>query len=456
MPTPHRLCWAGLSCLAATATCPERLTAAGFALQEHSVSGLGNAFAGGAASAEDASTVYFNPAGMARIGERQVHIGAHFIFPDAAFRNEGSTTLGRPTSGGDATSDESAILPNLFYVGPAGDDLAFGLGLSAPFGLATEYDADWVGRYLARETALETVALNPSVAYRVNGRLSLGGGISYVKSEATLSNAIDFGLVCLNQFQSGGVPVNEQTAALAGDIQANLGGTKYDGGIELTGEGDGWGVNFGALYEFSETLRVGAHYRSEVSLALKGDADFTVGALEGVLGAAFPDQGGRVDLDLPASLALSVYVDVSDRLALMADVTRTWWSSFEALRIQFDADSPPDSVLPEGWEDVSKYSVGASYRFNDKLTGRIGFAYDESPVPNDELRSPRIPDEDRIWATGGLSYRFSERVECHLSYLRIFIDDPKIDNGSHAAGQRLVGSIDASVHLLSVGSTIRF
>ncbi|MDQ8203914.1 OmpP1/FadL family transporter [Pelagicoccus sp. SDUM812003] len=429
---------------------------AGFAIQEQGVSGLGNAFAGGAASAEDASTVYFNPAGMSLIDKPQLSAGLHAILPEASFTNQGSSTMGAPTQGGNATSDEGALVPNLYYVAPLNDDLVWGVGLSAPFGLTTEYDDDWVGRYVARKTELKTVLFNPSLAYRVSDKLSVGGGFSYLKGEAVLSNAIDMGLVFLSQFQAGGIPMNQQTMALAGDIQANFGTGKYDGGVSLEGDGEGWGFNLGLIYELSDATRLGAHYRSGISLDLSGQATFEVGPLQSLLGPAFMDQGGAVSLDLPDSASVSMYHELNDRWTLMGDVTRTWWSDFQTLTIEFENPSPPDSVIPELWEDVNKYSLGATYAFSDTLRGRFGVAYDESPVPNDEVRSPRIPDEDRMWLSLGLSIAASDSIDVHLAYTHIFVDDPVIDNSSHSAGQHLIGKIDAAVDLLSIGVNKRF
>lgn len=450
---PHFLCGAAFAGLG---LCASSAFSAGFAIQEQSISGLGNAYAGASAVAEDASTVYFNPAGMSLIEKPQLHAGVHFILPEAEFTNLGSTTLTAPTQGSDATSKEDAIVPNLYYVAPLNDDLVWGIGVSAPFGLTTGYEEDWVGRYVARRTELTTVLVNPSLAYRVSDKLSIGGGISYVKSDAVLSNAIDMGLVFLNQFQAGGIPANEQTLALAGDIQANLGSPKYDGGIVLEGDGDGWGFNFGALYEFNADWRLGVHYRSKVELGLSGEADFTVGLLDGVLGAAFADQGGTVDINLPDTLSISLFGRVNEKLSLMADVTKTSWSEFQELRIVFENPSPPDNVIPELWKDVNKYSVGASYRFNDRFTGRFGLAYDESPVPDDEYRSPRIPDEDRTWISLGLSVAATKKLDLHFAYVNIMVDDPVIDNSSHSAGQRLFGKLDASVSLISMGLSRRF
>ncbi len=450
---PLTLC---VSAFFSLSLCASSAYSAGFAIQEQSVSGLGNAFAGGAASAEDAATVYFNPAGMSLIEKPQLHAGVHFIQPKASFTNLGTTTLTAPTQGNNSTSEEDAIVPNLYYVAPLNDDLVWGIGISAPFGLTTDYDSDWVGRYVARTTELKTMLVNPSLAYRVSDKLSIGGGLDYVKSDAVLSNAIDMGLVFLSQFQAGGIPVNAQTLALAGDVQANLGGTKYDGGIRLEGDGDGWGYNIGALYEINDDWRLGVHYRSAVQLDLAGQADFTVGALDSVLGAAFADQGGAVVINLPDTLSFSVFGKVNEKLSVMADITKTSWSEFQELRIVFENPSPPTSVVSELWKDVKKYSVGASYKFNDRFTGRFGFAYDESPVPNDEVRSPRIPDEDRKWISLGLTVAATDTIDLHFAYVNILVDDPMIDNATHSAGQRLYGKIDASVSLLSLGVTKRF
>lgn len=434
----------------------ESAFAAGFAVQEQGLSGLGNAYAGSAAVAEDASTVFFNPAGMTLIEKPQLHTGLHLILPKAEFSNSGSTTLTAPTQGNDSTSEEEAIVPNLYYVAPLNHDFVWGIGISAPYGLTSDYDENWVGRYVARRTELTTVLVNPSFAYRPDDKWSVGGGFSYVKADAVLSNAIDMGLVFLNQFQAGGIPVTAQSSALAGDIQANLGSSKYDGGIRLEGDGEGWGFNIGVIYEINENWRWGAHYRSKVDLGLEGQADFTVGALDGVLGPAFADQGGSVDLTLPDTFSFSVFGDLNERWSVMADFTRTGWSKFQELRIEFENPSPPDNVIPELWKDVNKYSVGASYKFNEQFTGRFGLAYDESPVPNDEVRSPRIPDEDRKWLALGLSYAASDSLDLHFSYVNVMVDTAMIDNTSHSAGQRLFGEMDASVNLISLGLTKRF
>ena len=235
------------------------------------------------------------------------------------------------------------------------------------------------------------------------------------------------------------------------DAAANLGGSKYDGSMSLEGSGEGWGFNLGALYQFDGDRRVGVHFRSGTSIELRGSVDFQLGLLESFFAAAFPDQSGKVRLDLPAAASISYFEQVTDKLSLMADYTRTYWTSFESLRVEFDEATPPEIELREEWKDADRIAVGASYRLAPSWLLRVGAAWDESPVPNDELRSPRIPDEDRIWATCGLTWSANAAWEVSVAYLRIFVDDPVVDNDSHAPAQHLVGRIDGRAQAASFG-----
>lgn len=439
------------------------LCGAGFALQEHSISGLGVGFASGAAGGEDNSSMFFNPASLTLYEGMQATSGVHFILPKAEFHNEGTLTaynpgtgLGVPTQGGDDTADVTAVVPNLFFSMPAGERMVFGFGISTPYGLATSYNDDWVGRYVAVETDLATVNTNLALAYEVSDTLSIGGGVNVLYGDAVLSNAINFGLAFLSGLQDGTVPANEQTLALQPDVEANLGTTKYDGFLSLEGDDYGFGFNLGVLWEPTESTRVGAHYRSSVDLTLSGNADFTVGALQAIFGPTFVDQGGTVDLELPDTAQVSIYQRVSEDWAVMADVFHTWWSTFDELVIEYENDVPSDSVIPEKWENVWRFSVGTSYDMNDEVQLRFGLVYDESPVPSDRYRSPRIPDEDRYWVTTGLGWRVSETIRIDLAYARIIVDDPVIDNDTHTAGERLRGTMDAKVDIISLGLTAAF
>src|SRR5690349_9069874 len=167
----------GFSFLAAS-----QAQAAGFALNEQGVSGLGNAYAGAAAVAEDATTVWWNPAGMSRLapGKHIVFAGA-VIAPSTKFKNNGSVPAALQTNvggeGGDAS--DTAFLPSGFFAMDLSPRLNFGLGVNVPFGLATEYDSSWIGRFQGVKSEVETVNINPAISYKLSDNASIGGGISY-------------------------------------------------------------------------------------------------------------------------------------------------------------------------------------------------------------------------------------------------------------------------------------
>lgn len=441
----------------------QSLNGAGFALQEHSFSGLGVGFASGAAGGSDNSSMFFNPASLTLYGEPEITAGLHWIRPNAEFKNTGTLTgyvpdvsPGVPTQGPDATSDRSAVVPNFFYSRPLNDQWYLGLGVSTPYGLATGYDKGWVGRYVAVETDLATINTNLAFGYKVSETLSVGIGLNLTYAEAVLSNAVNFGLIYLNSLNNGSIPANDQTLALSQDVQANLGGPKYDGFLELDGDDMGYGFNVGMLFTPNEDTRIGLHYRSKVKLELEGKADFTVGALDAFFGSRFVDQGGKVDLELPDTAQVSIHHQMTPEWAVMADVFYTWWSKFDELVIRYESGFPSNTVIPEKWDDTWRYSVGTTYQLNERVELRGGLVFDESGVTSNTYRSPRIPDEDRIWISVGLGYDLTENLRIDAAYVHIFVDDPVIDNPTHTSGEYLKGNMSAEVDILSVGATLRF
>jgi len=255
--------------------------AAGFALIEQGVSGLGNAYAGAAASAEDASTIFFNPAGMTLLDGQQVVAGLHIIKPSTKFTDNGSSASG--SNGGDAGN--LGLIPNLYYVADIGNDMKLGLGIGVPFGLSTEYDDDWQGRYQAIKSSVEAININPSFAFKVNPQWSIGLGANIQYFKAELTSAVDFSSVCIGTLGAancvGSGLVTPQTPAT-------------DGFADITGSSWGFGYNLGVLFIPSEATRIGLAYRSQVKQSLDGDADFTLPAgttLPPLLAPAFANTG---------------------------------------------------------------------------------------------------------------------------------------------------------------------
>jgi long-chain fatty acid transport protein len=441
----------------------------GFAIVEQSVSGLGTAFSGVAAVAEDASTLFFNPAGLTRLKGQQAVLGLHYIKPKTEFSDSGSSLSPALTGGafvalsGSDGGDggEDAFVPNAYYAANLDNGWAFGIGVNAPFGLATEYADGWQGRYHALRSEVQTVNINPSLAYKVNDHLSLGAGFNAQKLTAELSNAIDFGTI-------GFATVASSVPLFGAPDPAWM--QNRDGKVVLKADDWAYGYNLGLLVEADEETRLGLAYRSRMEYTAKGNADFTVpstitgnSTVDGGLQAMFADSGAKAEMTLPDSLSVSIYHRFTDRLALMADVTWTNWSVFKELRVEFDNPLKADSVTSYNWNDSWRYSLGGSYDASESLTLRAGVAFDETPIPDAESRTPRIPDEDRFWTSVGACYRFTENLKADFAYAHLFVSDSKIDrqagvdpSGENFFAGTLVGEFENAVDIASVQLAYNF
>lgn len=434
--------------------------AAGFALIEQSGSGMGNAFAGAAATAEDASTIFFNPAGMTYLPDNQLVIAAHAIKPSADFDNAGShratATGGLATPGGDGgDAGDLALVPNIFYAKAINPNIRLGIGISAPFGLKTEYNKDWVGRYQAVKSELKTLNINPSIAFKASDQLSLGVGISAMRAEADLTNAVDFGTIC---------------AVSLGGCGSGATFQRRDGFAKVKGDDWGFGWNAGAIFQLDDATRLGLSYRSQVHQKLEGHAKFTnVPATFGVspaLTAGFSNGSVSAKLTTPDSISASIFHQVNDQWDVMGDLTWTRWSKFQNLTIIRTSGVLTGGTLnnvPEKWDNTIRASVGASYRYNDALKARIGVAYDESPVSS-AYRTPRIPDSDRYWLSLGANYKLTPDSSLDVGYTHIFVKDGSINKVTDVANASLApilkdtikGDYNNEVNILSLQYTHSF
>ena len=431
-----------LGCAISASVLSSAAYGAGFALIEHSASGMGNAFAGGAASAEDASTVFFNPAGMMVLPRDQVMGAFHIIRPTADYIEKGSVRGGifsDQALEGDTNVDggEHAIVPNFYYVQGFTDKVKIGFGVNVPFGLGVKYDDDWIGRYHAVESELKTVNFNPAIAMTVSESVAVGFGLNLQLAEVILSSAIDFG-------------------SLLGFPQ------QYDGFAYLEGDnGDspGWGWNAGLMYQASESTRIGVAYRSEVEHDVDGTADFTVPSAANSYpqnANLFVDTGLSASVTFPQSLSFSVFHGMGD-LALMGDITWTGWSSFEELRIEYDNADQADSVTTEAWEDTLRIAFGLNYRTYPDWLLRAGVAYDQTPIPNKERRTPRIPGNDRLWFSVGLGHRLNKAMNIDVGYSHLRISNAEIHNELESSlsvlNATVVGEYEADVDIVSAQLT---
>lgn len=430
--------WTALLLSGLTAFAPSGAAhASGFALNEMSAGSVGNAHAGSAAVAEDLGTIYYNPAGLARMSGRQFMLNGSVIRPSSKFTNAGSSIPGGATqAGGDA--GDWAVVPAMYFATDLAPRLRFGIGLQAPFGLRTEYDEGWVGRYQALTSDLTVVNINPTLSYRLNDMVSLGAGVSAQYVDVELSRAIDFGTICL--FTVGVIPC----------LGSGILPLANDGKVTVKGHDWGFGYNFGVLLTPTDSTRIGIAYRSQIRHDLSGSAKYEVPAnLPAALTTSsfFSNTGATADVTLPESLTLSGYMDITPKWAVMGDISWMRWNRFDELRVRFN-NGAPESVTPERWRNTVRYAAAVNYRYNDAWKFRAGVAYDPTPV-RDEFRTARIPDADRTWLGLGVQFKPTKQDTWDLGYAHIFVKDAPINKTEVAAGTQ-TGNYRNKVDILSL------
>ncbi len=424
--------------------------ASGFALIEQSASGLGNSFAGAAASAEDASTIYYNPAGMSLLkGPTELSMGLAYINVSTKFSDGGSlpsgTALGgvnpaapRPLGGTGGEAGGPAFVPNFYVAADIAPDWKAGLGISARFGLKTQYDADWLGRFQAIKSELMTLNINPSLSWKANDKLSLGGGVSYQQIDAELTSAVNYVAVAF--------------AAAGAGAAAAVPAANAEGTVTVNGSDGAWGYNVGAMFQATPDTRIGVAYRSSIKYHVTGGVSFqNAPALLGNLNTPV-----TLDIKMPDSASLALHQKLGSSVTMLADVTWTGWSKIKDLTIVRNSGVVLSST-PENFKDTYRYGLGFTYRHSDAWSFKVGAAIDQSPV-NDTDRTPRLPDQDRTWLSFGAKYGISNDTTLDVGYAHLFIKDASINQnaGNTTANGLILGSYKASVDILGVQFAHRF
>lgn len=361
--------------------------AAGFHLREQSAAAQGNAYAGATAGAENGSYAYYNAAGLTRQKGLQVNLGATYIAPRATAKNVMSES---GTRGADVENVvHAAVSPNGTVSYQLNDRAFAAIAVNSPFGMITKYDRDWIGSDHGITSDLKSGAITPMFAYKATDKLSLGAGVQmqYVWAHLTSSHTL-----------APGVRVNNVTTN----------GNDFDMGYQL-----------GALYEFTDSTRVGVGYRSEINHKLKGKMKSS-GSPSSEFNA-LTNQKISAKLTTPAMLSMGVYHDINEKWAVMAEYQRVFWSSFQNLTFVGDRLNKPEGNIDqvkEDWRDTNFYSIGTSYMLDNQWKLRLGLAYDQSAVRYAH-RTPRIPDSDRIWYSAGLGYQYNENLSFDMGYTYI-------------------------------------
>jgi long-chain fatty acid transport protein len=430
--------------------------AGGFQLPTLCVKCLGSADAGAAALAQTPSTLAFNPAGLALLQGRQLEAGLNRIRPVVDYTDDGSTDpFGSPLSGpGTHNGAPLSWTPGLYYSQPGPGDWSFGVGAYVPYGLVTDYDWGWAGRYHALHSEVMTLDINPALAYRVTRQLSLGAGIDLVYGTSELTNAIDFGSLLTARL--GPMP----------QLGISPGNPAADGESRLSGDDWALGWNLGLLWEIDPRTRLGAAYRSKADFTLEGEHEIRVpAALTQLTGGSLHTEvlPSTSRLTLPATLRLGLYRELGRDWSVMAGAMWTGWHSFQEIRIRY-ADGRPDFVDPQEWNDVWQFSLGAEYRWSPHWSFRAGYLYDESPA-SQATKGPRVVERDPRWLTLGASYAVSDALVLDFAYSYVLIGDFSVDlreqttpqaSGGALPGNRLSGDYSDFADVASLGLRWRF
>lgn len=409
--------------------------AAGFQLLEQNASGLGNAYAGSAAVADNASTIYFNPAGMTQLQDREVSLGASVISANYQFNNTSSST--GTTLTGNSDGGTVGVVPNAYMSWRLTKDIYAGLGIGAPFGLATKYDDRWYGAAQSIEFDIQTININPSVAWRANEWLSLGAGVNYQMLKAEYRKAA-----------GTAAPFAATTALL------NL-------------DGSAWGWNIGALMKITPATKVGLSYRSKVKYDLDGDVAFSgTLAQSGATFGATSNRAVTATIELPDTIFLSATHQLNDRIELLGDISWTGWSSIPRVNIVNAQTTGPGAVagrnmqvLDTEFRDTWRFAIGANYQLNDAWKLKAGLAYDQTPVKGPTTRLVSLPDNDRTWFSLGAQWKPSKSTTVDVSGAYLLVKDATIDNNQNSAStgaNRVVGNYDNQAFLFGVQFSMAF
>ncbi|EHH0794420.1 outer membrane protein transport protein [Vibrio vulnificus] len=415
--------------------------AAGFQLAEYSATGLGRAYAGEAAMADNASAQWRNPAMLTYLEGTQVSVGAIYVNPNIDVEGEVRHPMLSNTAASSEDFAHDAIIPNLYISHRYNDQLAIGFALGTNYGMETDLGKDFAASHFGNEASVISKEANLNLAYQLNEQFSIGGGVRYIIAEGSFgATAPAKNIVGINPADGKPIQLPQGTTL------------KY-----MEGDDTAWGWQIGSAWQINENHRVGFTYKSEVELKLEGHA-------EGIAFQNTPNfyDTGSMALTLPATAELASFHQLSEQLALHASINWTDWSSFKELYADLD-NNPGSMVKVENWEDNYRFAVGATYQLQPKLALRTGIAYDTSAV-SDKNRTITIPETDRTWLSVGATYDWTQNFTLDAGFTYIIAKDATIkesrgyesDDKAQAIGGQFVGETTGNVWLIGVQANYRF
>jgi len=399
----------------------------GFAIKHQSGTGEGIAYAGTAATAHDASAVFFNPAALTQLQGNQFVGIANFIVPVTKLKRSAGTlpaALGGGPAGGVSTADDAgldAIVPVAYASWSVGKAVRLGIGVNSPWGLATDYDEGWQGRFKGVTSKLKTVNVTPAAAYRVADWLSVGAGVQVQYADVRLTNAILT--------------------------------TTGEGFIDLAGDDVGVGWTAGFVVEPRKGSRLGVGYRSEIDQTFTGTARLAPG-----VGPSM-DLDFRGDLTFPETVRIGVSQDLPSGFAVHFGAVWRRWSRVEQQQAVFETPvaalaGARDVTVRLDWANTWFFSAGLTYTPTPGWMLRAGIGFDESPIP-DKTREPRIPGADGKAIAFGGSYRVTDAVDLTFAYTHVFVDDSSINLADPLSGA-LTAQYESHIDTFVVQARVQF
>jgi len=371
--------------------------AAGFATDSHSASSLGTSYAGSVSGANDISDSFFNPATISNTKTNEALLSTTYINFKVDDDNTSAVYNSNSSNVSGVRSDKqtvNAFVPAGYIASRINDKTTLGLSITSPFGLSTSYNPNWVGRYYAIDSEINSVNFNPMISYELNKKLSLGFGVQAQYIKATLTNAVDIGGLYLSSPGSS------------------------DGFAKVKGDDWGYGFNGGLKYQFSDDLAFGVGYRSAIKHKLDGEIKLESSAI----GNSASDFNAK--LTTPENLTVGLNYKLNDKITLLHDTSWTRWSRVKTLNINAENSNLSNSTNLN-FKDSFRYSFGAHFQQNEKLKLKIGAAYEDGSV-GDDSRNPRIPISDKIWTSIGFGYKIGNNTTIDATYLHEFYKKNKV------------------------------
>lgn len=400
----------------------------GFFLPDQNATNLGTAYAGTASLAEDASTNFYNAAGLTRLSNEQIVAGGALSAPHTKlYVTNATSTFGTNIGAGFTRGKDLTFAPWLHYANRIDDCWIFGASISPTYGSRLDFNSGSIARYTATTSKLVTADFGPSLAYQFNDMLSLGLGVDAVYAHANVSNQIGSGNISTDGYR-------------------NDNASRW-----------GYGYHAGLMLEPSSCTRFGVSYRSRVKLKLKGED------LQVISGTPAPTviikQGVRADITLPDTATLSAYHAFNDCWAVMADAQWLHWNLFEHLKLRYENGTI--ATINQNWRDSYRVALGGTYQFTQEIRLRMGASYDKTPT-KDETRCIFIPDENQIGVGFGAQYRFDKCLAFDFGYVHVFSDRATVNQNAptisgtplpFALQQSLVGSVKRRMDILGLQVT---